>query len=137
MGKRATKRSAARRRKRGRSDKGKGRAPAKSRCRDCGRECSVPLYSYFRASRPRCMACGGSLDYLGTWDHSDRGSNGQQSEANADMCPKCAGPMVERLNRKRGTRFLGCRAYPKCTGTRPLSTTSDPTPSRPNGEAAF
>jgi len=33
-------------------------------------------------------------------------------------CPECGGPMVSRQNRRDQTRFWGCKAYPKCTGTR-------------------
>lgn len=33
-------------------------------------------------------------------------------------CPKCKGPMAVRLNRRDGTSFWGCRAYPNCNGTR-------------------
>lgn len=32
-------------------------------------------------------------------------------------CPRCGGAMVERANRKTGSKFLGCVAYPKCLGT--------------------
>lgn len=51
-----------------RKERNKKRAPAKSRCRDCGAEQTVPRHDYFKASRPRCMACGGLLEYLGGWD---------------------------------------------------------------------
>lgn len=33
-------------------------------------------------------------------------------------CPLCEGPMVSRQNRRDGSRFWGCRAYPTCRGTR-------------------
>lgn len=33
-------------------------------------------------------------------------------------CPDCNGPMVPRTNRKDGTKFWGCKAFPKCKGTR-------------------
>ena len=33
-------------------------------------------------------------------------------------CPECKGPMVPRTNRKDGTKFWGCKSYPKCNGTR-------------------
>ncbi len=36
----------------------------------------------------------------------------------ADECPDCGGPMVVRSSR-RGP-FLGCKAYPKCKGTKPM-----------------
>jgi len=39
---------------------------------------------------------------------------------NADRCPRCGTKMVERTNRRSGERFLGCRRYPGCRGTRPL-----------------
>jgi len=33
-------------------------------------------------------------------------------------CPDCDGPMVSRQNKRDGSRFWGCAAYPKCRGTR-------------------
>ena len=33
------------------------------------------------------------------------------------VCPKCAGTLVERQNRRTGETFLGCEAYPACRGT--------------------
>lgn len=33
-------------------------------------------------------------------------------------CPECDGPMMSRQNRQDGTRFWGCKAYPRCRGTR-------------------
>lgn len=33
-------------------------------------------------------------------------------------CPDCSGPMVPRTNRSEGTKFWGCKNYPKCRGTR-------------------
>jgi hypothetical protein len=35
-------------------------------------------------------------------------------------CPVCGGVMVERLNRRTGERFLGCRRFPRCRGARSL-----------------
>lgn len=40
------------------------RPAAMSQCRECKRKAHVLRYEYFRASRPRCVACGGSMDYL-------------------------------------------------------------------------
>jgi DNA topoisomerase III len=35
-------------------------------------------------------------------------------------CPKCpTGKLVHRVNRKEGTRFLGCTNYPECKYTQP------------------
>lgn len=34
-------------------------------------------------------------------------------------CPKCAGPMAVRKNKKSGSEFYGCMNYPECRGTRP------------------
>jgi DNA topoisomerase-1 len=42
------------------------------------------------------------------------------SEAEGEVCDKCASPMLVRWN-KRG-RFLGCSAYPECRNTRSLDT---------------
>lgn len=36
------------------------------------------------------------------------------------LCPRCGEEMVERTNNRSGDRFLGCRRYPQCKGTRPL-----------------
>lgn len=46
---------------------GTKKPPAPSRCRQCGATETIPRYEYFRASRPRCKACGGTMDYLGSW----------------------------------------------------------------------
>jgi restriction system protein len=35
-------------------------------------------------------------------------------------CPRCGNSMVERTNRSSGERFLGCKRYPRCEGTRPV-----------------
>ena len=36
-------------------------------------------------------------------------------------CPDCGlAPMVERMNKQNGSKFLGCRDYPSCGGTRPI-----------------
>ena len=35
-------------------------------------------------------------------------------------CPRCGSVMVERLNRRTGERFLGCRRFPRCRGARSL-----------------
>jgi ssDNA-binding Zn-finger/Zn-ribbon topoisomerase 1 len=35
------------------------------------------------------------------------------------QCPQCGGPMIQRSG-PRGD-FLGCRAFPACRGTRPVS----------------
>lgn len=35
-------------------------------------------------------------------------------------CPRCGGVMIERLNRRVGERFLGCRRFPRCRGARSL-----------------
>ncbi len=42
-------------------------------------------------------------------------------EVDVDLCPVCGAEMVERTNRRSGERFLGCRRYPQCRGTRPLT----------------
>lgn len=36
----------------------------------------------------------------------------------ADACPRCAAPMVQRKNRRTGEVFLGCSRFPGCRGTR-------------------
>lgn len=45
-----------------------------SRCRDCGCTAKVWRYEYYKASRPRCTACGGTMDYPFT----GRDANGKQ-----------------------------------------------------------
>jgi restriction system protein len=36
----------------------------------------------------------------------------------ANACPRCAAPMVQRKNRRTGEVFLGCPRFPECRGTR-------------------
>ena len=44
-----------------------------------------------------------------------------QNAANSGIaCPRCGGVMVERASRKTGERFLGCRRFPRCSGSRSL-----------------
>lgn len=50
--------------------RGEPETPARPRyapsvCRSCGLKCYVHPREYRRSSRPRCPACGGSLDYTG------------------------------------------------------------------------
>lgn len=33
-------------------------------------------------------------------------------------CPNCNGPMAPRTNKNDGTKFWGCKSYPRCNGTR-------------------
>lgn len=58
----------------GKAQKGKAkggqRSRAPSRCRDCGHEERVHRYLFFKAARPRCSRCGGSLDYTGGWQRT-------------------------------------------------------------------
>lgn len=51
----------------GKKGKNRAKVPAKSKCRDCGREAVVPRYEFFKAGMPRCTACGGALEYQGSW----------------------------------------------------------------------
>jgi hypothetical protein len=44
-----------------------------SRCRGCQRETHIARFEYFKANQPRCSACGGLLDYLGSWNRTRRG----------------------------------------------------------------
>ena len=30
------------------------------------------------------------------------------------VCPECGAPMLQRTNRRKGTTFYGCSAFPKC-----------------------
>lgn len=41
-----------------------------------------------------------------------------RSELLTLLCPQCGGRMAFRTNKAKGTEFLGCLAYPACTGTR-------------------
>jgi len=44
------------------------------------------------------------------------------NEADSEMsCPRCGGILVERLNQGTGERFLGCKRFPRCRGSRSLS----------------
>jgi len=45
------------------------------------------------------------------------------SDNSADLgiaCPRCGDVMVERVERRTGERFLGCRRFPRCRGVRSL-----------------
>lgn len=60
-------------------------------------------------------------------------------EATAPACPKCGTGMVKRVARKgdnAGKEFWGCPTFPKCSGTRPLASTTNnediPLPVTPN-----
>jgi ssDNA-binding Zn-finger/Zn-ribbon topoisomerase 1 len=46
-------------------------------------------------------------------------------------CPICDGPMQSRANKNTGQRFWGCKAYPKCKGTRNTDGEA------PRGEVSF
>lgn len=35
-------------------------------------------------------------------------------------CPRCGGAMAEQVNSRTGERFLGCKRFPQCRGTRSL-----------------
>ena len=41
-------------------------------------------------------------------------------EVDATACPRCSAVMIERTNLRSGERFMGCRRYPRCKGTRSL-----------------
>lgn len=43
------------------------------------------------------------------------------SDERAPVCAKCAGPMVKRINGKTQHAFWGCKAFPKCRGSRSIS----------------
>lgn len=35
-------------------------------------------------------------------------------------CPKCSGPMIERIRKADQKPFWGCRRFPDCKGTRDI-----------------
>lgn len=37
-----------------------------------------------------------------------------------NSCPKCGSTLVLRINKRAGTKFLGCERFPNCRGTRPF-----------------
>jgi len=43
-----------------------------------------------------------------------------EAQASSRACRRCGTEMVERTNKRSGERFLGCKRYPQCKGTRPL-----------------
>lgn len=45
----------------------KRKKPSPSKCKDCGATEEIPRYSYFKAARPKCVKCGGLLEYLGSF----------------------------------------------------------------------
>ncbi len=53
--------------RRGKGGKVKTLPQAPSVCRDCGENVKVARFEFFKAARPRCPKCGGSLDYQGSW----------------------------------------------------------------------
>lgn len=44
----------------------------------------------------------------------------ENANGSGTTCPRCGETMVERLNRRTGERFLGCRRFPRCRGARSL-----------------
>ncbi len=54
-------------RKKTKKEKNQQRPPSPSVCRDCGATRTIPRYSYFKAVRPKCLACGGLMEYTGSW----------------------------------------------------------------------
>lgn len=42
------------------------------------------------------------------------------SRKTVTACPKCGSELVIRINKKDGTKFYGCSAYPKCVFTKPI-----------------
>lgn len=43
------------------------RVRAESKCRDCGKAAVLSRVAFFKAAKPRCVACGGMMDYGGSW----------------------------------------------------------------------
>jgi restriction system protein len=43
-----------------------------------------------------------------------------RNERSSTVCPRCGNSLVERTNKSTGERFLGCKRYPRCKGTRPV-----------------
>lgn len=41
--------------------------PSQSVCRDCGHRAVIPRFEFFKAARPRCIRCGATLEYKGSW----------------------------------------------------------------------
>lgn len=51
---------------------------AQAKCRDCGKERTAYRHEFFKAARPKCYACGGLLEYQGTW-HGVPSDTGRRS----------------------------------------------------------
>lgn len=41
--------------------------PPPSKCRDCGATDRIPRYEFFKSPPPKCTACGGLMDYGGSF----------------------------------------------------------------------
>jgi len=53
------------------------------------------------------------------WEHVNSLKN-RHSNHNKMVCKRCGSNMVERVNKKRNTKFLGCSSYPKCRYTQEM-----------------
>ena len=63
-------------------------------------------------------------DMAELYDYMDHADDRPPPMAPGEPCPgvddACDGTMVERRNRKDGSRFVGCSRYPRCRHTAPL-----------------
>lgn len=55
-------------------------------------------------------------------------NGGMVVKATEPLCPKCCAAMLEKINRKDGSRFLGCSRFPDCRGSRPIEKKQPPPP---------
>lgn len=73
----------------------------------------------------RWLTTQGSTEFL------DDEATVPEPELNPESCPKCGSKMILRKRRSDGSPFWGCNQYPRCTGTRNIS--SKPA-SQPTGD---
>jgi len=50
----------------------------------------------------------------------NRNTHIRNLEQSINLCPKCGSTLELRINRRSGSKFLGCIRFPSCRGTRPI-----------------
>jgi DNA topoisomerase-1 len=84
-------------------------------------KCGLPMVLK-RGRYGQFLACSGYPDCRNTRKLNGSAPQPKKAPKQAEgaICPECGGPMVFRKNRWGG-EFLSCASYPKCKGTRPVS----------------
>lgn len=67
--------------------------------------------------------CVNIANKIGEYALQNSAKNEQQHQqyvqGRQNLCPRCRSEMVERVAKKTGKKFFGCRNFPRCRGTRP------------------